>query len=149
MGNRFREKVVEDDLEEPRQPEADAPAAAGAPGEASGAAGQAGDSRADRTARGIGRVLGADAVVNRLLAKYLPLVLLCVLYLLVMVRVRYRIETLSLEKAASEKRIVYLREHRIQMQKQYQQSIKISQIADDLRERGVGITSGPPYEIEK
>ena len=35
------------------------------------------------------------------------------------------------------------------MQKQYQQSVKMSQIAEDLKETGVGITAGPPYEIEK
>ena len=50
---------------------------------------------------------------------------------------------------ASMERINDLREQRIQMQKQYQKSVKISQIAEDLRESGVGITSGPPYEIEK
>ena len=95
--------------------------------------------KADKTARGIGRVLGGDVLG--------PLVLLCLFYLLLIVGNRYRVESLSREKAATEERINYLREHRIQMQKQYQQSVKISQIAEELKESGVGITSGPPYEI--
>ena len=69
------------------------------------------------------------------------------LLLLLIIGNRYRIENMSRDKAATEERINYLREQRIQMQKQYQQSVKISQIADDLKETGVGITAGPPYEL--
>ena len=68
-------------------------------------------------------------------------------YLLLIIGNRYRIESMSRDKAATEERINYLREQRIQMQKQYQQSVKMSQIADDLKETGVGITAGPPYEL--
>ena len=156
MGNRFREKVVEEGLEEPRlggeephsgteepmaerqepQTAADAPRQADAPLR-----------RSDRAARGLGKVLGGDVLADKLLLRQIPLVLLCLFYLLLIVGNRYRVESLSLEKAATENRINYLREHRIQMQKQYQQSVKISQIAEDLKETGVGITSGPPYEL--
>ena len=101
-----------------------------------------------KAARGIGRVLGGDVLADKLVLQQIPLVLLCLLYLLLIVGNRYRVETLSREKAATEERINYLREHRIQMQKQYQQSVKISQIAEELGETGVGITNGPPYEIE-
>ena len=101
-----------------------------------------------KAARGIGRVLGGDVLADKLVLQQIPLVLLCLLYLLLIVGNRYRVETLSREKAATEERINYLREHRIQMQKQYQQSVKISQIAEELGESGVGITNGPPYEIE-
>jgi len=156
MGNRFREKVVEEGLEEPRlggaephsgteepmaerqepQTAADAPRQADAPLR-----------RSDRAARGLGKVLGGDVLADKLVLRQIPLVLLCLFYLLLIVGNRYRVESLSLEKAATENRINYLREHRIQMQKQYQQSVKISQIAEDLKETGVGITSGPPYEL--
>lgn len=104
--------------------------------------------RSDKAARGIGRVLGGDVLADRVVLKQIPLVLLCLLYLLLIVGNRYRVESLSREKAATEERISYLREHRIQMQKRYQQSVKISQMAEDLQPVGVGITSGPPYEIE-
>ena len=101
----------------------------------------------DKVARGLGKVLGGDMLADRLVLKQIPLVLLCLLYLLLIVGNRYQVESLTREKAATEERINYLREHRIQMQRQYQQSVKISQIAEELKESGVGITSGPPYEI--
>lgn len=156
MGNRFREKVVEEGLEEPRlggaephsgteEPMAERQepqTAADAPRQA-----DASLRRSDRAARGLGKVLGGDVLADKLVLRQIPLVLLCLFYLLLIVGNRYRVESLSLEKAATENRINYLREHRIQMQKQYQQSVKISQIAEDLKETGVGITSGPPYEL--
>lgn len=150
MGNRFREKVVEEGLEEPRMAEPEQATAAETATEA-----VADDTktktnrRVDRAARGIGRVLGGDLLSDKLVLRQVPLVLLCLFYLLLIVGNRYQVESLSREKAATEERINYLREHRIQMQKQYQQNVKISQIANELRESGVGITSGPPYEIEK
>ena len=151
MGNRFREKVVEEGLEE----------AVGEQGPVIGESTLVGDNpqdakpstrnakRSDKAARGIGRVLGGDVLADRMVLNQIPLVLLCLFYLLLIVGNRYRVETLSREKAATEERINYLREHRIQMQKLYQQSVKISQVAEELKETGVGITSGPPYEIEK
>jgi hypothetical protein len=143
MGNKFREKVVEEGLEKtPEVPEvqetretSDVPKAPKV------------SRKADKTARGIGRVLGGDVLGDQMVLKQIPLVLLCLFYLLLIVGNRYRVESLSREKVATEERINYLREHRIQMQKQYQQSVKISQIAEELKETGVGITSGPPYEI--
>ena len=92
-------------------------------------------------------MLGGEVLGDQMVLKQIPLVLLCLFYLLLIVGNRYRVETLSRERVATEERINYLREHRIQMQKQYQQSVKISQIAEELKESGVGITSGPPYEI--
>lgn len=145
MGNKFREKPaaeepkvkVEDPVVETPAPE---PAAAEAPALRKGG-------RADRAARGIGRVLGGDILADKLLLRQIPLLLLCLVYLLLIIGNRYRIESMSRDKAATEERINYLREQRIQMQKQYQQSVKMSQIAEDLKETGVGITAGPPYEL--
>ena len=105
--------------------------------------------KGDKVARGLGKVLGGDVLAERWVLNQIPLVLLCLVYLLLLVGNRYRVEHLSREKAATEERINYLREHRIQMQKQYQQNVKISQIAEELKETGVGITSGPPYEISE
>ena len=149
MGNRFREKVVEEGLEEVTS-------------EQSSVASEATQTEdvqlnpqpstrktrpTDKVARGLGKVLGGDMLADRLVLKQIPLVLLCLLYVLLIVGNRYQVESLTREKAATEERINYLREHRIQMQRQYQQSVKISQIAEELKESGVGITSGPPYEI--
>lgn len=144
MGNKFREKPA---AEEPKvkveEPVVETPApepAAEAPALRKGG-------RADRAARGIGRVLGGDILADKLLLRQIPLLLLCLVYLLLIIGNRYRIESMSRDKAATEERINYLREQRIQMQKQYQQSVKMSQIAEDLKETGVGITAGPPYEL--
>ena len=152
MGNKFREKTVEEGLagEEVKtqkaEPEAVAESATTDTVETA-----AEESRkpapGGRAARGIGRVLGGDVLGDKLVLRQIPLVLLCLFYLLLIVGNRYRIESLSREKQATEDRINFLREQRIQMQKQYQQSVKISQIAEDLEGTGVGITAGPPYEI--
>lgn len=149
MGNSFREKVVEEGLEQPVEPvvEPEVTSADEAGEEQPTAKPRRMSAKSDKTARGIGKVLGGDVLAEQLVLKQIPLVLLCLIYLLLIVGNRYRVESLSREKAATEERINYLREHRIQMQKQYQQSVKISQIAEELKESGVGITSGPPYEI--
>lgn len=153
MGNRFREKVVEEGLENaPTNPmEQPAPAEPTVSAEASDTEAQANASaepkKSDKAARGIGKVLGGDMLADKLVLRQVPLLLLCLFYLLLIVGNRYRVESLSREKAATEERINFLREHRIQMQKQYQQSVKISHIAEELKESGVGITSGPPYEV--
>ena len=154
MGNRFREKVTEEGLtEEPtsgkRQPEAEEtqqPAAEEVQQPAEEEAGTKGKS--DKVAKGVAKVLGGDILGDKLVLKQIPLLLLCLFLLLLLVANRYKVESLSREKIATLERINDLREHRIQMQKQYQKSVKISQIAEVLSESGVGITSGPPYEIE-
>ena len=147
MGNRFREKVTEEGLEEPvlqeEKPVAEEPVAEEEPTVAEAPK----KGKGGRAAKGVAKVLGGDLLADKVVLKQIPLLLLCLLFLLLIVANRYKVESLSREKQASEERINYLREHRIQMQKQYQQSIKISQIAEDLREQGVGITAGPPYEL--
>ena len=147
MGNRFREKVTEEGLEEPvlqeEKPVAEEPVAEEEPTAAEAPK----KGKGGRAAKGVAKVLGGDLLADKVVLKQIPLLLLCLLFLLLIVANRYKVESLSREKQASEERINYLREHRIQMQKQYQQSIKISQIVEDLREQGVGITAGPPYEL--
>ena len=153
MGNKFREKKVSDDvkvveegLEAPRE---EAAAENEATVSAAKAPKQRSDGRSAKAARGIGRVLGGDLLADKLVLRQIPLLLLCLFYLLLIIGNRYRIENMSREKVAIEERINYLREQRRQMQKQYQQNVKMSQIADDLKETGVGITAGPPYELSE
>lgn len=147
MGNKFREKVVEEGLEEPGTVVQESQEAVAAERSEQHSSASRTGRKSDKTARGIGKVLGGDVLANAKVLKQIPLVLLCLVYLLLIVGNRYRVESLSRERAATEERINYLREHRIQMQKQYQQSVKISHIAEELKESGVGITSGPPYEL--
>ena len=145
MANRFREKKVE---EEPVAPvESGESVAEGTPQEVDDTATE--EVAENKTGRGVGRVLGGDILADKFVLKQIPLLLLCLVYLLLIIGNRYRIENLSHEKLAAEERINFLREQRIQMQKQYQQNVKMSQIAEDLKETGVGITAGPPYEIER
>ena len=145
MGNKFREKPV---AEEPKvQVEEPVVETATPESVAEEVREPRSTGRAGKAARGIGRVLGGDILADKLLLRQIPLLLLCLVYLLLIIGNRYRIESMSRDKAATEERINYLREQRIQMQKQYQQSVKMSQIAEDLKETGVGITAGPPYEL--
>lgn len=103
--------------------------------------------KGDKVAKGVAKVLGGDILSDKLVLKQIPLLLLCLFFLLLVVANRYKVENLSREKKATEERINELREQRIQMQRHYQESVKISQIAEELRESGVGITNGPPYEL--
>ena len=58
-----------------------------------------------------------------------------------------QVETLTAEKQEVQQRINCLREACIDLQKRYQETVKISQIAEMLDSTGVGITAGPPYEL--
>lgn len=153
MGNRFREKVTEEGLENEvkeerieqhvvQREENDVVDEVSEEVE-----GQPRKGKSDKMAKGVARVLGGDILGDKFVLNQIKLLLLCLFFLLLLVANRYEVESLSREKMASLERINDLREHRIQMQKQYQKSVKISQIAEELSERGVGITSGPPYEI--
>lgn len=79
--------------------------------------------------------------------KSLSWLLLLLLYGFIVVTNRYRVESLSKEKIRISNDIDYLKEQRIQMQRDYQESIRISRIAAELDTIGVGLISGPPYEI--
>lgn len=92
-------------------------------------------------------IVGGDLLQSRVVLKQTKLILLIILYGLGLVFCRYRVEGLSKEKLAAQERINYLRESRIELQKRFQETVKISQIAEMLDSTGVGITAGPPYEI--
>ncbi len=66
---------------------------------------------------------------------------------LILIYNRYAIEDLVKEKNATTERIKYLREHKIQMQKKYQESTKISKLVEELDTLHIGLLSGPPYEL--
>lgn len=116
---------------------------------------QAEDSRASAEGKGkkgkkgnlLGRILGGDILRSKKVQKQLPLVLILCFYGLLLVGNRYQVESLTKEKLAAQDRIHSLRESSIELQRHYQESIKISAIAERLDSTGVGITAGPPFEI--
>ena len=140
MSNRFRNKEAEEEvLHEPDptpepQPEA--------------TTGRMQGEQASTATRRIAGVLGGDVLKSPFVRKQIPLLLLIMVYLIIIVGNRYKVESLSREKMELEDRIGYLREHRIQLQKQYQESIRISRIDRDLDTIGVGLVAGPPYELK-
>lgn len=93
------------------------------------------------------KVLGGQALQSKWVMRQIPLLLLICFYALVLVYMRYQVEDLTRSKLEAQERINYLRETRIELQKHYQETIKISQIAELLDSTGVGLTAGPPYEI--
>ena len=95
----------------------------------------------------LSRILGGEVLQSRAVLKQVPLILLWCFYAILLVYNRYRVEDLTKEKAVAQERINYLREARIELQKRYQETIKISQIAEMLDSTGIGITAGPPYEL--
>lgn len=106
------------------------------------------NSRVSGVAKGVAKVLGGDVLSDKLVLKQIPLLLLCLLYLLLVVANRYQVESLSRKKMAVQERVNELREHQIQLQKMNQNAVRISQIRDDLeREKGLGIMPTPPEVI--
>ena len=95
----------------------------------------------------LARILGGDVLQSKAVLRQVPVILLCCLYALVLVYNRYQVEDLTKAKLAAQERINFLRESRIELQKRYQETVKISQIAELLDSTGVGITAGPPFEI--
>ena len=96
----------------------------------------------------LSRILGGEVLQSRAVVKQIPLILLLCFYAIILVYNRYKVEDLTKAKAEAQERNNYLREARIELQKRYQESIKISQIAEMLDSTGIGITAGPPYELK-
>jgi hypothetical protein len=95
----------------------------------------------------VGRVLGGDVLQSKEVLRQVPLILLLCLYGIALVYNRYRIEDLSRQKIELQNEINYLGQKRIEQQKHFQETVKISQIAELLDSTGIGITAGPPYEL--
>lgn len=97
---------------------------------------------------GLAKVLGGDMLGSKVILKQIPLLLIILGGCLIMVFVRYRVESLNKEKDRLQKQVGYMREQRVQMQKQYQESIRISRIDTELDTINVGLVAGPPYELK-
>lgn len=106
------------------------------------------DERGGRVAKGVAKVLGGDLLSDELVLKQIPLLLLCLVFLLLLVANRYQVESLSRKKIQVMERVNELREQQILMQKGNQNAVRISQIRDDLQnEKGLGIMPTPPEVI--
>ncbi len=94
-------------------------------------------------------LIGGDVLRSGIVLRQIPLLALVMLMCLVTVANRYRVEALTKEKVALEERVAFLREQRVQMQRLYQESIRISRIDQVLDSIGVGLVAGPPFEIRE
>ena len=101
----------------------------------------------NRKRSSLAQVLGGDMLGSHFVLKQIPLLLLILAFCLLMVAIRYRVESLNKQKDRMKKEVSYLHEHRVQMQKQYQESIRISRIDRELDTVGVGLVAGPPFEL--
>lgn len=96
----------------------------------------------------LNKVLGGDMLKSKAVLKQIPLLLLILAFCLAMVAVRYRVETLTKERDKLQTEIGYLREQRVQMQRQYQEAIRISRMDKELDSLEIGIVDNPPYELK-
>ena len=103
--------------------------------------------KAEKKPNWLSRILGGDVLQSKAVLRQIPVILLGCFYALILVYNRYKVETLTAEKQEVQQRINCLREACIDLQKRYQETVKISQIAEMLDSTGVGITAGPPYEL--
>lgn len=84
---------------------------------------------------------------SQFVRKQIKLVALIVVMCLALVALRYKVENLTKEKESLQRQIEYMTALRVQMRRQYQESIRISRIDRDLDTIGVGLVAGPPYEL--
>ena len=113
------------------------------------AAAQAGQEPAKpRMRKTLARVMGGGVMQSKGMRRQIPLILLICLFGICLVYARYRVEDLCKRKQAKQEEINSLRQRSIDLQKRYQETVKISQIARMLDSTGIGITAGPPYELK-
>lgn len=91
--------------------------------------------------------LGGDMLQSKSVLRQKWLIVQWCIFALLLVYNRYQVEDLTKAKVEAQERIDFLRESRIELQKRYQEAVKISKIAEMLDSTEVGITAGPPFEI--
>lgn len=93
------------------------------------------------------RFLDGDIFKSKFVQKQWGVILLIAIFGILMVSNRYKVERLQKEKIEAEKNINYLNERKVQMQSQSQEMMKLSKIMEKLDPMGIGLVSGPPYEL--
>lgn len=106
-------------------------------------------SRGGRLTKGVAKVLGGDILADKLVLRQIPLLLLCLVFLLLLVANRYQVETLSRKKITLKEKVDELHEQQTFLQKKNQESVRVSQIRDDLKnEKGIDIMPTPPRVLQ-
>ena len=95
----------------------------------------------------LGKILGGNVLTSEIVQKQWGLIFLIALFAMLLVGNRYHVEKLQKDKIETEERINILNEHRIQMQKQSQEQVKVSSLMKDLDSTGLGYSAGPPFEL--
>ncbi|MBQ0016064.1 MAG: hypothetical protein KBT04_03700 [Bacteroidales bacterium] len=93
-------------------------------------------------------LLNGEVLKQKAVLKQIPLLLLIIVCCILLIYNRYRVETLTNDKISTQKHIEQIREKRIQMKRQYQETIKISSIAKELDTIGIGLIAEPPCTID-
>lgn len=94
------------------------------------------------------KLLGGELLTSRQALRQSPLILLIVVCAILMVSNRYTVEKLRKEVISTRKRIDELSLEQIQMKSRYQQSIKISSIAQTLDTIGIHLITEPPFTLQ-
>ena len=144
MANRFRnmEPPVFEEETELLSPKEQLRSAESSPNEGTAADGKQGKSWGRR-------LLGGEVFTSRKALHQSPLILLIVVCAILMVSNRYTVEKLRKEVVSTQKRIDELSLEQIQMKSKYQQSIKISSIAQTLDTIGIHLITEPPFTLQE
>ncbi|MBR1792752.1 MAG: hypothetical protein IJ764_03845 [Bacteroidales bacterium] len=149
MANRFRNiepPVFEEETELLRTPKVPESTESQAEPASSGESMQ--ESTNSKTASWSRKLLGGEMLTTRKALKQFPLIVLIVVCAILMVNNRYAVERLRKEVIATHKRIDQLSLEQIQLKSQYQQSIKISSIAQSLDTIGIHLITEPPLTLK-
>ena len=157
MGNTFREKIVEEGLDEEPIVVEDKKSKAKRVSSGTDSEAQPNEEtprkkkrkKSSSKSQGLmSKFFGGDILKHQWVARQGKLLLLIVFYHLLIVSNRYHVEKLSREKINLEEENKFLNEQDIKAKTIFQESIKISRIKEELKETDIGIIAGAPYEID-
>ena len=94
-------------------------------------------------------VFGGEMLLTHNALRQIPLAMLILLFCIAIVSNRYTMENLRKEIIQTRKEIDELSMQQIQLKSQYQQSIKISTIANSLDSAGVKLVTEPPLTLKR
>lgn len=95
----------------------------------------------------LSKLLSGEMLKSESIQKNWGLILLLLGFGVLMVANRYHVENLEKKKEHIEEQVKYLNERKVQIQKQLQEQVSISNIAQALDSVGIKVISGPPYEL--
>lgn len=108
-----------------------------------------GDEKGKKKTSWMRQVFGGEMLMTRKALRQIPLVMLIIFFCILMVSNRYTMENLRKEIVQTRKEIDELSMQQIQLKSQYQQSIKISTIANSLDSAGVSLVTEPPLTLKR